>query len=129
MRNDNLELISHIDNTSTRTLADVVTKRHSDVLRTITSLERTLADANLRSLWKSNTNIDHQGKKRKEYILSKKGLLLIASKYSDRLRLQIIERLEQLEKQAIDAQAEEKRSLELELSYAWNKSDVSDLYR
>lgn len=129
MRNDNLELISHIDNTSTRTLAHVVTKRHSDVLRTITSLERTLADANLRSLWQSNTYIDDQGKKRKEYILSKKGLLLIASKYSDRLRLQIIERLEQLEKQATDAQAEEKRSLELELSLFWNKSDTQDLYR
>ncbi|MEO0507659.1 MAG: Rha family transcriptional regulator [Bacteroidota bacterium] len=129
MRNDNLELIRHIDNTSTRTLADVVTKRHSDVLRTITALERTLADANLRSLWKSNTYIDCQGKKRKEYILSKKGLLLIASKYSDRLRLQIIERLEQLEKLAIDAQAEEKRSLELELSLFWNKSDSQDLYR
>ncbi|MDT0608011.1 Rha family transcriptional regulator [Croceitalea rosinachiae] len=127
--NKGLTEITSVDNNSTRDLAEIVGKRHSDVLRTIYHLEKKIANAGLRRLWTESKYIDGQGKNRKHYLLTKKGLLLLASKYSDELRLQIIERLEVLEIQNQKAEAESKRRLELELSYAWNKSDTSDLYR
>ncbi|TAI48995.1 Rha family transcriptional regulator [Flagellimonas allohymeniacidonis] len=129
MKEDRLAQINNMQNTSSRILADVVSKRHSDVLRTITNLQKNVANAEMRRLWNEDRYIDEQGKLRKEYLLTKKGLLLIVSKYSDELRLQIIERLGYLEREQERIRKEQKRNLELELSHLWNKSDRDDLYR
>lgn len=123
-----LTLINDLECIESRIVAEVTGKRHSDVIRDIRSMGKKLADANMRSLWVETNYKDSQGKPRKNYTMTKKGLMLLISKYDDNIRLRIIERLEFLERENRRLEAERKRMLELELSYAWNKSDIRDLY-
>lgn len=127
MEND-LTLIVNLEATSSRTVADVVGMRHADVLRSIMQMGSNLADAEKRLLWCKGIYYDGQNKPRKEYVLTKKGLLFLMSKYDDRLRLMIINRVEYLEEENRRLEDERSKRMQLELSHFWNKSDINDLY-
>ncbi len=125
----NLALIENLDRIDSLVVAKATGKRHGDIMRDIRLIEKNLVNAELRSLWKPGTYIDAQGKKRNSFMMTKKGLMLLISKYHDNVRLQIINRLEFLEKKSKELLMENNRMLELELSYAWNKSDNNALYK
>ncbi|RKN83349.1 Rha family transcriptional regulator [Ulvibacterium marinum] len=92
-------------------IADITGKRHNDVMRDIRVMESRLASAELRSLWKSSSYIDKQGKSRINYTLSKRGSLLLASRYDVNINLELIKRWEILEMREALRNKEEKEYL------------------
>lgn len=122
-KNINLSLINLQEEYHSDMLVEILNMRHADIIRSIRSMEKQLdVNAELRSLWKSITYIDTQGKERPKYILTKKGLLLLASKFNDNLRLALIERFEFLE-------ADRLRTQQILAERAWDVSDKYDLVR
>lgn len=103
-----MELINS-NTISSREVADMTGKRHDHVMRDIRNIEENLntqestylASPDLGALWKLGTYVDEQGKRRPVYHLTKKGSLLLATKYSDQIRLQLIDRWEELERKAL----------------------------
>lgn len=108
MKLRNMELINS-NTISSREVADMTGKRHDHVMRDIRNIEENLTapdlgaltDSNLNSLWTLGTYVDGKGERRPVYYLTKKGSLLLATKYSDQIRLQLIERWEELERKAL----------------------------
>jgi len=109
------------ENMTSMDLANAVGKRHADVLRDL----RQMSDA-----WQKVTErkfalseyTDSTGRKLPLYELSKPEILFIASKYDDELRARIIIRLMELE-------LTQKRMMQAQLDYFWDKEDQRDLYR
>jgi phage antirepressor YoqD-like protein/predicted transcriptional regulator len=112
---------------SSKEIADMTGKQHPHVMRDIRNMEQNLANPDLDSLWKLGTQADSQGKRRPVYHLTKKGSLMLATKYNDNIRLKLIDRWEELEKQSmlpntkqlaqmVIAAEEEKERLQLENS-------------
>lgn len=109
------------ENMTSMDLANAVGKRHADVLRDL----RQMSDA-----WQKVTErkfalseyIDSTGRKLPLYELSKPEILFIASKYDDQLRARIIIRLMELE-------LTQKRIMQAQLDYFWDKEDLKDLYK
>ena len=101
-------------------LANLVGKRHSDVLRDL----RKMGDA-----WEKVTErsfalvkyIDRKGEVRPMCDLNKAEILFIASKYNDELRAKIIMRL-------IELELNHKKIAQAQLDYFWDKEDQKDLY-
>lgn len=85
---------------SSREIAAMTGKEHRHVMRDIRSIEVNLESPNLDSLWKSTFYTNSQGKQQPMYNLTKKGSLLLATKYNDNIRLKLIDRWEELEKQS-----------------------------
>ena len=77
--------------------AELVEKKHYNVVRDIKVQTKNLLPSDLIALWKSTTYIDNSGKENPCFILTKKGSLLIGSGYNVNLRLKIINRWEELE--------------------------------
>jgi len=95
-----MELINS-NTISSREVADMTGKQHPHVMRDIRNIEENLANPDLDSLWKLGTYVDEQGKRRPVYHMTKKGSLLLATKYNDQIRLQLIDRWEELERKAL----------------------------
>lgn len=113
-------------------ISEITNKQHAHVMRDIRTIEGNLANPNLDGLWKESFYKDGQGKDRPLYLLSKKGTLLLVSKYDDNIRLSVIDRWEHLETKElsrkelalmiIDAE-EEKERLQLQVSKLQPKAD------
>lgn len=86
---------------TSREIAELTGKQHSNIMRDIRGIEENLTDSDLNSLWILGSYRDGKGEIRPEYQLTKKGSLLLATKYNDQIRLQLIERWEELEKQSL----------------------------
>lgn len=82
-------------------IAELTGKRHSDVLRDIRILVEQLGNQNERNFALVNYE-DSKGEKRPCYVLTKKGSLCLAAGYDAGLRMKIIDRWEQLEKERMD---------------------------
>ena len=93
-----MELI-HGNTISSKEIAEMTGKRHDHVMRDIRNIENNLATPDLGALWTLGTQLDSQQKRRPVYHLTKKGSLLLATKYSDEIRLKLINRWEELETQ------------------------------
>lgn len=89
------ELVAKETMTS-KEIAEITGKRHSDVLRDIRNLVEQLEDDNERNFALVEYT-DGKGEKRPMYELSKKGCLCLASGYDANLRMKIINRWEELE--------------------------------
>ena len=81
---------------TSKEIAGITGKRHSDVLRDIRNLVEQLEDDNERNFALVEYT-DGKGEKRPMYELSKKGCLCLASGYDANLRMKIINRWEELE--------------------------------
>lgn len=83
---------------TSREIAELTGKRHSDVLRDIrVMVEQLSADASLRWHCETTTYSDEQGKPREMYLLDKDTTLTLVSGYSAVLRFRIIQRWQELE--------------------------------
>jgi len=83
---------------TSRDVAELTGKRHSDVLRDIRSMiEKLSADADLRWHCETETYIDEQGKPRDMYRMDKDTTLTLVSGYDAVLRFRIIRRWQELE--------------------------------
>jgi Rha family phage regulatory protein len=122
-----MENLANTQNTLSSVEVSLLTdKQHAHVMRDIRSIEVNLANPNLDSLWKPAFYNDAQNKKRPMYLLTKKGTLLLISKYDDNIRLKVIDRWEELENKRIEVSRkdlalmviqseEEKERLQLQL--------------
>lgn len=81
---------------TSKDIAEIIDKRHSDVLRDIRNLIEQLENDNERNFALVEYT-DSKGEKRPMYELSKKGCLCLASGYDANLRMKIINRWEELE--------------------------------
>jgi len=85
---------------TSRNIAEYFNKRHSDVLRDIRD-EADKCEINLKEynaffalcFYKVNN------RNRKQYLLTKKGIILISARYDSKIRLALIEKIESLENQ------------------------------
>ena len=89
---------------SSREIANLTEKRHSDVLRDIRRMLEDLSDetpnANLRSGYKEQTYADAQGQQRAEFLLNFELTMTLVAGYNVVLRNRIIKRWQELEKAA-----------------------------
>ncbi|WP_313552985.1 phage regulatory protein/antirepressor Ant [Sphingobacterium multivorum] len=83
---------------SSREIASYAGKNHSDVMRAIRKMEKSWMEVS-ESNFALAEYTDEQGKKRPEYLLTKKESLYIATKFNDVARAKLINRWEELEKQ------------------------------
>lgn len=88
---------SNEESMSSREIAQLAKRRHSDVIRTIRNISKNLNNAKMRWGCKSISYIDSNGQERIEYLLDQKAVLNIASKYDDATRTKIIDRWYELE--------------------------------
>tara|TARA_B100000949_G_C14033956_1_gene346636 strand:+ start:53 stop:442 length:390 start_codon:yes stop_codon:yes gene_type:complete len=95
----------------------------------------TLAD-NINALKEDNlisgSKIRHTAKDGKQYkteVFSLNEVIAIGFRLRSDTAIRLQRYASNLLVQKMNAMAEEKRTLELELSYAWNKSDQKDLYQ
>ncbi len=89
---------STINTMSSREVAELTRKRHSDVMRDIRNMiDRISADADLRWHCETVTYTDEQGKPREMYRLDKDTTLTLVSGYDAVLRFRIIKRWQELE--------------------------------
>ncbi len=89
---------STINTMSSREVAELTGKRHSDVMRDIRNMiDRISADADLRWHCETVTYTDEQGKPREMYRLDKDTTLTLVSGYDAVLRFRIIKRWQELE--------------------------------
>jgi len=105
MTNQNLEntfnyMTSDQPMMSSREIANLTEKRHADVLRDIRKIIESL-DANLRLGFKSSTYKDSTGKSNRCYLLDKDSTLCLISGYDVNVRMKIIKRWQELEKQQV----------------------------
>ena len=108
------------ENMTSMDLANAVGKMHKNVLQDL---------RNMSEAWENVTGLkfqlseytDSTGRKLPLYELSKPEILFIASKYDDELRARIIIRLMELE-------LTQKRMMQAQLDYFWDKEDQRDLY-
>ena len=114
----NLDLIK--ESMTSMDLANVIGKRHSNLLRDIREMENAWEKVNGLK-FELVEYVDSKGEKRPVFNLKKPELLFIISKYNDELRAKIIKRLYELE-------LEHKRIVQSQLDYFWDKEDQNDLY-
>lgn len=88
---------------SSREIANYAGKNHSDVMRAIRKMEKSWIEVS-ESNFALAEYIDEQGKKRPEYLLTKKESLYIITKFNDVARAKLINRWEELEQQAVNNQ-------------------------
>src|SRR5690606_16109233 len=81
---------------SSREIADMTGKRHTDVMRSIRNMEDSWEKVSGRRFALADYT-DEQGKKRPEYNLTKKESLYVATKFNDEARARLILRWEELE--------------------------------
>ena len=102
---------------SSRTVAQELGKRHTEVLR---ALKGILTDVNLRSLIIESNYIDKKGQSRKEYLLTKDGFTLYMFNiqgYQD-FKIAYIQKFNEMEKALYSKQAIEREQINIrELSY------------
>lgn len=85
---------------SSREIADLTGKQHSNVMRDIRAMtERLSADSNLNWHCETETYMDEQGKSRDMYRMDKDTTLTLVSGYDAVLRFRIIKRWQELEEQ------------------------------
>lgn len=84
---------------SSREIASFSGKRHSDVIRSIESMQPVWEKVNGRNFALVDY-LDKKGEKRKEYRLTKTECLFVTSKFNDEMRAKLILRWEELEKEA-----------------------------
>ena len=84
---------------SSRDIAELTGKRHSDVLRDIRNIEKAL-NAELRLGFKSSTYKDSTGKSNRCYQMDKDSTLCLITGYDVNSRMRIIKRWQELEAQA-----------------------------
>lgn len=101
-------------------LASAIGKRHADLLRDLRKMDDAWGKITGRNFAFSEYK-DSTGRKLPMYRLEKPEILFIASKYNDELRAKIILRLYELEEQ-------NKRMMQAQLDYFWDKEDIQDLY-
>lgn len=90
--------IHETDKMSSLQIASITGKRHADVMRDIRNLVQQLENDNERN-FALVTYQDGKGEQRPMYVLTKKGCLCLASGYDANLRMKIINRWEELERQ------------------------------
>lgn len=95
--NTSANIISSTGKMSSIEVSELTGKQHAHVMRDIRIIEENLANPNLDALWNTGIYNDAQGKQRPMYVLTKKGTLLLISKYDDNVRLKVIDRWEELE--------------------------------
>lgn len=102
------DLLKEVEFISSREIAELTEKQHSHVMRDIREVQKSLKDADERTLesmlgGKSTFGLtkykDAQNKNRDEYNLTKKQTLLVVSGYNVVLRAKIINRWEELERE------------------------------
>ena len=92
------ELINILGKTiSSKVIAEITGKQHSDVMRDIRNLIDQLGDEKGECSFALSSYFGENGKHNPMYELTKKEALLLASGYNAGLRLKIINRLEELE--------------------------------
>lgn len=113
-----IELVK--ENMTSMDLANLVGKRHADLLRDLRNMSDAWEKVTKRNFTLSEYK-DSTGRKLPLYNLDKAEILFIASKYNDELRAKIIIRL-------IELELNQKRITQSQLDYFWDKSDQKDLY-
>lgn len=108
------------ENMTSMDLANAVNKRHADVLRDLRQMSEAWEKVTERKFALSEYK-DSTGRKLPMYELSKPEILFIASKYDDELRAKIIMRL-------IELELTQKRMMQAQLDFFWDKEDKKDLY-
>jgi Rha family phage regulatory protein len=116
---ENIEFVK--ENMTSMDLANVVGIRHKNMLRDLREMSES---------WEKVTGLkfelseykDSTGRILPAYNLSKPEILFIASKYNDELRAKIIMRF-------IELELTQKRLMQAQLDYFWDKSDQKDLYK
>ncbi len=88
---------------SSREIANYAGKNHSDVMRAIRKMEKSWLEVS-ESNFALAEYTDEQGKKRPEYLLTKKESLYVATKFNDVARAKLINRWEELEQQVVNNQ-------------------------
>lgn len=86
---------------SSKVIAEITGKQHSNVMQDVRNLLEQLGNEKGGLVFQLGSYLDSQNKQRPMYELSKKESLLLASGYNAILRLKIINRLEELEKQTV----------------------------
>lgn len=87
---------------SSREIAELTGKQHSNVMRDIRAMiERLSAGSDLNWHCETGTYIDEQGKPRDMYLLDKDTTLTLVSGYDAVLRFRIIKRWQELEAQSV----------------------------
>jgi anti-repressor protein len=84
---------------SSRSIAEMSGKRHSDTLRAVRDMEESWVNLN-QPKFTSVEYVDKKGEGRVEYLLTKTEFLYIASKFNNTLRGQVILRWEELENES-----------------------------
>lgn len=95
--------MKHLKNKETITsveVAELSNKRHTDLLRSVRSMEKSWAKVNGRSFALVDYE-DKKGEKRPMYLLTKIECLYIATKFNDEARAKLILRWDQLEKERV----------------------------
>lgn len=95
---DNTILSEQLDKMNSLQISEITGKRHADVMRDIRNLVQQLENDNERNFALVGYQ-DIKGEQRPMYILTKKGCLCLASGYDANLRMKIINRWEELERQ------------------------------
>lgn len=97
-----IELISFSDNEiktiSSKVIAEVTGKQHSNVMQDIRNIIEQLGESKGGLIFQLSSYFGENQKQNPMYELTKKEALLLASGYSVSLRLKIIDKLEELEK-------------------------------
>jgi phage regulator Rha-like protein len=109
------------ENMTSMDLANAVNKRHADVLRDLRQMGEAWEKVTERKFSLSEYK-DSTGRTLPMYELNKPEILFIASKYNDELRAKIIMRL-------IELELTQKRMMQAQLDYFWDRSDQNDLYK
>ena len=81
---------------SSRQIAEITGKRHSDILNAIRKMDATWQKVSGRNFTLASYT-DEQGKSRPEYILDKTECLFVGSKFNDESRAKLVLRWETLE--------------------------------
>lgn len=92
-----MELMNLEKTISSRVIAEITGKQHSDIMRDIRVLSDQLGEERAGCKFALGSYTDSNNQQRPQYELTKKESLLLASGYNPILRLKIINRLEELE--------------------------------
>jgi Rha family phage regulatory protein len=116
---ENIEFVK--ENMTSMDLSNAVGMRHKNMLRDLREMDEA---------WQKVTGLkfelseykDSTGRTLPMYNLSKPEILFIASKYNDELRAKIIMRF-------IELELNQKRMMQSQLDWFWDREDRKDLYR
>ena len=94
-----LVTMSYAQTMTSKEIAELSSRTHSSVLRSIDTLVQSLSDADLHRGFESTTYVDSNGQEQRMYCMDKNSTLCLVTGYDAVARMRIIERWQELEVQ------------------------------